>query len=178
MRSPGPSAPTFAPLTAGHGSGRPVQPLLLVDVDGVISLWGFDLDARPPGSFVVVDGIPHFLAEQAGRHLRALVGAYELVWCTGWEEKANEVLPHAIGVGPLPYLSFDAVPGTTPAHWKLPAIDAYAGPRRPLAWVDDAHDEACERWARERPGPTLLVGTDPALGLTAREAAVLRDWRG
>ena len=166
-------------MTAPHGSARSVQPLLLVDVDGVISLWGFDLDARPPGRFAVVDGVPHFLSQEAGVHLRALDGAFELAWCTGWEEKANEVLPHAIGVGPLPYLELDRharTAPTTPAHWKLPAIDAYAGADRPLAWVDDAHDTACERWARERPGPTLLVPTDPALGLTEREAAVLRSW--
>ncbi len=158
-----------------------MQPLLLVDVDGVISLWGFDLSSRPPGSFAVVDGIPHFLSQQAADHLRGLVGAYTLVWCTGWEEKANEVLPGALGLGPFPHLELDrhatSAP-TTPAHWKLPAIDAYAGPHRPLAWIDDAHDGACERWARERPGPTLLVPTDPATGMTGREARLLRAWGG
>ena len=158
---------------------RSVQPLLLVDVDGVISLWGFDPGARPPGSFAVVDGIPHFLSHEAAIHLRALVGAYELVWCTGWEEKANEVLPAALGLGPFEHLELDRhaqTAPTTPAHWKLPAIDASTDPRRPLAWIDDAHDEACERWARERPGPTLLVPTDPATGMTDREARVLREW--
>ena len=46
------------------------------------------------------------------------------------------------------------------------AIDAYAGPDRPLAWIDDAHDDTCDAWADERPGPTLLVATDPAVGIT------------
>ena len=37
------------------------RPLLLIDVDGVISLFGFD-PARPPdGNFQNVDGIAHFL---------------------------------------------------------------------------------------------------------------------
>ena len=169
-------------MTAAHGSARSVQPLLLVDVDGVISLWGFAPgDARPPVSPVLVDGIPHLLSHRAAEHLRALVGAYELVWCTGWEEKANEVLPRALGIGPFPHLELDrhatSAP-TTPAHWKLPAIDHHAGPDRALAWIDDAHDAACERWARERPGPTLLVPTDPAVGLSDREVRVLREWRG
>jgi len=155
-----------------------LRPLLMVDVDGVISLWGFDAAGpRPSGQFAVVDGIPHFLAHEPARHLKALDDRYELVWCTGWEEKANEVLPGALGLGPFDHLRFDAPPGSTPGHWKLAAIDAYAGPVRPLAWVDDAHNAACERWAEARPGPTLLVPTDPAHGLTAREARVLREWR-
>src|SRR5688572_19921759 len=95
------------------------KPVLLVDVDGVISLWGFDADRRPAGAFASVDGIPHFLSQQAAEHLLALADVYELVWCTGWEEKANEVMPHALGIGPLPYLSFDHTPAgtTTPGHW-------------------------------------------------------------
>ena len=62
------------------------------------------------------------------------------------------------------------------AHWKLAAIDAHAGPGRPVAWVDDAHDERCRAWARERPGPTLLVTTDPSTGLTEAHADQLEAW--
>src|ERR1700761_3194764 len=48
------------------------RPLLLVDVDGVISLFGFD-PARPPdGNFQIVDGIAHFLSAEAARHLLEL----------------------------------------------------------------------------------------------------------
>jgi hypothetical protein len=152
------------------------KPLLLVDVDGVISLWGFGSDKRPPGAFASVDGIPHFLSQEAGRHLQALAGTFELVWCTGWEEKANEHLPAAIGVGPLPYLSFDAhTPRTTPAHWKLAAVDQYTRGRA-AAWIDDALDDECRAWAAGREEPTLLVDTDPAEGLVAAHARRLRAW--
>jgi hypothetical protein len=161
------------------------KPVLLVDVDGVISLWGFDGRSRPPGAFASVDGIPHFLSQEAADHLLALAGAFELVWCTGWEEKANEYLPYALGLGPLPYLSFDGAgragsdpaDGTTPGHWKLGAIDAYVGDR-PAAWVDDAHDDACHRWAAARGAPTLLVPTDPAEGLVTAHARRLHAWAG
>ncbi len=155
------------------------KPLLLVDVDGVLSLWGFPPDARPDGSFRAIDGTPHFLSAEAGRHLHALAEAFDLVWCTGWEEKANWYLPHALGLPePLPYLSFDrhvAPGGTTPGHWKLAAIDAHAGDR-PAAWIDDAHNEACEAWVDGRDAPTLLVPTDPAEGLVERHARQLRAW--
>ena len=155
------------------------KPLLLVDVDGVISLWGFDLDSRPDGSYHAVDGLPHFLSHEAGRHLLALSGAFELAWCTGWEEKANEYLPELLGLpGPLPFLSFDrhVSAGTTmPGHWKLGAIDAFIGDR-PAAWIDDAFNDACHEWARERSAPTLLVRTEPATGLVAEHAEALLDW--
>ena len=151
-------------------------PLLLVDVDGVISLFGFDLDARPPGAFENVDGIHHYLSAAAGEHLRALASAFELVWCTGWEERANEYLPHSLGLpGPFPFLTFDGSPGASARHWKLDAIDAYAGPDRPVAWIDDDH-AGCQDWAEARPGPTLLVTSDPAIGITAAHVEELLDW--
>lgn len=158
------------------------KPLLLVDVDGVISLFGFAPHARPAGSFAMVDGIAHFLSATAGEHLRRLAHAFEPVWCTGWEEKANEYLPHALGLdGPWPHLSFAraAGPGSSAlGHWKLDAIDAYAG-ARPLAWIDDLHGEPCERWASARGAagtPTLLVTTDPAVGMTEPHVERLLGW--
>jgi hypothetical protein len=153
------------------------QPLLLVDVDGVISLFGFDPARRPDGRFEVVDGIAHFLSATAGEHLLRLGEAFDLAWCTGWEEKANEYLPRALGLpGPLPHLSFDGVTPEVDGHWKLAAIDAYAGTDRAVAWIDDAHDERCETWASARGAPTLLVGTNPAVGLTDEHVERLLAW--
>lgn len=152
------------------------KPVLFVDVDGVISLWGFSSDRRPAGEFVNVDGILHFLSATAAEHLPRLAESFELVWCTGWEERANEYLPKALRLpGSLPFLTFDRNPGRGHGHWKLAAIDAYAGDR-PLAWIDDAHDEACHAWAAARAAPTLLVSTLPAVGLTGAHADELRAW--
>jgi hypothetical protein len=149
-----------------------------VDIDGVISLFAFDAGGQPEGSFHSIDGIPHFLSSVAAEHLLALASIFELVWASGWEEKANEYLPHLLGLPKLPYLSFDRrVRGTrrTNAHWKLESIDSYAA-SRPLAWVDDAFNEACHEWASARPVPTLLVETLPASGLTSLEAETLEGW--
>lgn len=152
------------------------KPVLFVDVDGVISLFGFTADARPAGRFEIVDGIAHFLSATAGEHLRQLADHFEPVWCTGWEEKANEYLPHALGLaGPWPHLVFERNPGRTHAHWKLDEIEAYAG-ARPLAWIDDAHGDACETWAAERSAPTLLVTTAPAIGMTGADVTQLLSW--
>lgn len=153
------------------------RPLLLVDVDGVISLFGFDHAAPPSGRFQLVDGVAHFLSARAGTHLRRLAEAFELAWCTGWEEKANEYLPLALEIhGPLPHVVFDPATRPPAAHWKLDGIDRHVEPARPLAWLDDAHDEDCRAWAATRSGPTLLVTTDPAVGLTDREVQRLLSW--
>ena len=153
------------------------KPLLLIDVDGVISLFGFD-PARPPeGRFQLVDGIVHLLSATAGKHLRELAAEFELAWCTGWEEKANEYLPLALELpGPLACLSFGAAVPIPDAHWKVAAIDAFAGSERPVAWIDDAHDDSCAEWARRRPGPTLLVPTEPATGIGPEHVRALREW--
>jgi HAD domain in Swiss Army Knife RNA repair proteins len=164
--------------TPDQPNGRGHQrPLLLVDVDGVISLFGFDPASPPQGTWQIVDGIAHLLSATAGAHLRRLAGDFELAWCTGWEEKADEYLPHALELKErFPYVSFtDAVP-TVDGHWKLEAIDRYAGAERPVAWIDDAHDERCRVWAEERPGPTLLITTDPARGLTEEHVEQLLGW--
>lgn len=155
-------------------------PVLFVDVDGVISLFGFPPNRPPAGRFHLVDGIPHLLSASAGEHLRQLAVSFETVWCTGWEEKAGEHLPHLLGgLDSYPHLTFARNPGRENAHWKLDAIAAYAGPRRPLAWIDDAHDAECAAWARTRSqagAQTLLIGTDPAVGLTDSDVTALTDW--
>src|ERR1700758_3704799 len=116
------------------------RPLLLVDIDGVISLYGFDHSRPPAGSFVSIEGIAHFLSARAGEQLLALRDEFELVWCSGWEEKAAEHLPFALGLpSGLAHLTFAPGGGELNRHWKLAAIDLYAGGRRPLAWVDDDH---------------------------------------
>jgi hypothetical protein len=152
--------------------------MLLLDVDGVISLFGFDHDRPPPGRYVLVDGIMHFLSTTAQALVAELAEPFELVWCTGWEEKADEHLPAQLGLPRgLAHLTFAvADAGAAPRHWKLEAIDAFAGPRRPLAWIDDAHDDSCRQWAADRSGPTLLVVTEPAVGITDTHVRALRQW--
>jgi hypothetical protein len=124
----------------------------------------------------LVDGIPHWLSSGAGALLRRLARTFHPVWCTGWEERAEEHLPRLLGLpGGWEHLSFRDRPEPD-AHWKLAAIAARVGTHHPVAWVDDAHDEACRNWAIERPGPTLLVATSPEQGLTTEHADRLEAW--
>ncbi len=145
------------------------RPLLLVDVDGVIAL--FNLDGQEqPGTWHLIEGFAYYLATAPATLLHAAAEHFELVWCTGWEDRANDHLPRLGGLpGPLPVIRFARNPGRANAHWKLDEIDAYAG-ERPVAWIDDALDEHCERWAAERTArgiATLLVRTEPHRGMLA-----------
>ena len=145
----------------------------------MISLFGFPSGMPPPGRFHWVDGIAHCIGDACGSRVRRLVESFELVWATGWEEKANEYLPHLLDlpVRELPVLTFDGRAAWGSAHWKLDAIDRYAGDR-PAAWIDDNLDETCEEWARSRAAPTLLVRSESATGLGEQHVEELLAWAG
>jgi hypothetical protein len=153
------------------------KPILFVDVDGVISLFGFAPDAAHlPGPFHWIDGIAHCIPEAVGARLTRLEERFELVWATGWEEKANEYLPFILGLrSEFPVLLFEGRAVFGSAHWKLEAIDGYAGDR-PAAWIDDNIDDACRLWALHRDAPTLLVQTEPPIGMTDEHVDELLAW--
>jgi hypothetical protein len=153
------------------------RPILAVDVDGVISLFGFEgpLD-QVPGRFHLIDGIAHCIADGVGGRLRRLAEHYELIWATGWEERANEHLPNLLGLpDDLPTLTFGGRARFGTAHWKLEALEEYSGSRA-LAWIDDSLDESCFTWAERRPAPTLLVHARSDEGLTDAHVETLLSW--
>jgi hypothetical protein len=151
------------------------RPILAVDVDGVISLFG--AETPPDRAFTkleLVDGVPHLISLPVGERLVRLSEHFELVWASGWEDKANFYLPGLLGLPDLPHVSFaDVAPGA--AHWKLDPLADYAM-GRPLAWVDDNFNESCFAWAEERAEPTLLVPTESHLGLEEAHVEALRQW--
>ena len=162
--------------TSGDTVESVERPLLAVDVDGVISLLGFDDPTEAPGEFQLIDGVAHCISREAGDRLRRLSEWYDLVWATGWEERANDYLPALLGLpGELPYLTFDGQARFGSAHWKVDAISDYAGDR-PVAWIDDCIDESCRFWAHMRHGPTLLVPVDPRRGLEESQTEALITW--
>jgi len=142
----------------------------------VISLFGFregyglaygdaPFAGRPDGALHQINGIPHYIRKSCGEHIRALSEYFEPVWATGWEETANDFLPHILGLPDhLPYLTFDGRVAAGGAHWKVEAISEYAG-QRPAAWIDDNLDETCFAWAEARSAPTLLIETERHTGM-------------
>jgi hypothetical protein len=152
------------------------RPILAVDVDGVISIFGFD-EAPPKeeAKFELVDGMVHCISLLAGERLLRLADHYDLVWATGWEDRANDYLPNILGLPELPHLTFNGTARFGSAHWKLGPLEKYCRGRA-VAWIDDNFDESCYEWARARPEPTLLVPTEPQLGLEEAHTEALAAW--
>ena len=164
---------------AAYAPGMADRPILAVDVDGVISLFGFE---QPPdrsvARFELIDGMVHCVSIAAGERLRRLAELYDLVWATGWEDRANDHLPALLGIPELPVVRFGGAAKFGTAHWKVAPLEEY-GRGRALAWIDDSLDESCFDWARARESsglPTLLVPTESALGLEEAHAEALAAW--
>jgi hypothetical protein len=157
-------------------------PVLAVDIDGVISLFGFDQPEpgrggpnNVPGEFHLIDGMLHCISLDTGPRLKRLGKIYELIWASGWEDRANDHLPNILGLPELPYLTFDGRARFGTAHWKLEALEEYGG-SRPLAWIDDSLDASCHEWAEQRAAPTLLVPTESDVGLLDVHVEVIEQW--
>lgn len=156
--------------------GNDKQPILFVDVDGVISTWGFD-HGDPPGSLHNVEGIFHHIAPQAARCLHQLIPHFEMIWATGWGDRANDHLPFILGLpDKWEVVDFKVRPSLDGSgHWKLDALGERALDL-PAAWIDDGHNDACRAWADARPAPTLLVSTEVSVGITDEHVSQLIAW--
>ena len=124
----------------------------------------------------LIDGVAHCISRPAGERLRRLADHYDLIWATGWEERANEHLPMLLGLpGELPYLKFG---GQRPLRHRALEARRDRGLRgRPAAGLDRRLlDDSCRQWALRRPAPTLLVETDPTRGLEEAHVDALLAW--
>lgn len=153
------------------------KPLLFIDVDGVISTYDFGAEDLDPRHLHMVDGILHHIRAEKADRIKTLLPHFDNVWATGWGERANEHLVFILGMPEeLEVVEFAVTPSTDGSgHWKLDALTEFSG-SRPAAWIDDGHNEACAAWAAERDAPTLLVSTDPFIGVTDEQVAELIDW--
>jgi hypothetical protein len=77
------------------------------------------------------------------------------------------------GLAAMPVVAFPPAPFDAAA--KVPAIDAFVG-QRAAAWVDDIVTGEAERWAIERPYPTLIIQVEPSAGLTRAHVDELISW--
>lgn len=149
-----------------------MRPLLLLDVDGVLCPFegampvtrrvgpeGYERVELPKGYH---DEFLWVSASNAAR-LRRLSEVFEIVWATGWGHLANRVVGPLHELEELPVIELEASGGPT---WKLASVAAYAGDERPCAWIDDDLGGDAEHWVEQRPGPALLVRSEPQQGLT------------
>jgi hypothetical protein len=151
------------------------KPILAVDIDGVLLLFGFEEAPQWPAAEVALIGdAMHCISLEGGERLRELAESFEIVWASGWEGRSTEV-GRRLDLPDFPHLTFKGAARFGSAHWKTEPLEAYAQ-GRPLAWLDDSLDERCYRWARARPEPTLLVEVKSELGLQEVHVEALTAW--
>ena len=138
-----------------------MRPLLVLDVDGVLSPTGRSV----PAGFerVTSEDFDVVVARQHGDWLRSLASLFEPVWGTTWGNSANDVFGSVLQLPVWPVIPLDDLPrdGTR----KLTAVARYVGDRS-MAWVDDELYDDARAWAESRSAATLLVATRGSVGLT------------
>ena len=140
----------------------------------MLSLYG----GRHPASVVgtQVDGVPHFLSRPAAAVLRSLADAFECVWCTGWEERADEHLPALLDLPRgWPCVRFTDPPSLD-LHWKLSAIDAFAGPDRAAGLDRRRPRRELPRVGGQPPGPDAARDDAAASRADGGARRALRAW--
>lgn len=152
-----------------------MKPILLLDVDGVLSPFGSQDD--PQGYFLlnVSDDFAYWVSHENTRRLRELGEHFELHWGTGWAD------PHPVmgvfhDLPPLPHVDYAAsvvVVGFD--TWKLPFIIDWVKDR-PVAILDDEMREDAFAWADHREAPTLIVRPSAVEGMTDAHVMELITW--
>jgi hypothetical protein len=152
------------------------RPVLLIDVDGVLNVYGVDDCPEGYAEFELFpdDDEPARLCVLHGEWLRELGEQFDLAWASGWGFDAHRVLGPILGLEEFPYVPMPAIP--FPPAEKVPAIAAFLGERQ-AAWLDDVVTPEARAWARERSAPTLLVDVDHRNGLERRHVDELMAWR-
>ena len=109
---------------------------------------------RRAARFHSIDGIPHFLSATAAAHLLELAEHFELVWASGWEEKANEHLPHLLGPARRPAVPALRARRSGAANAPLEARRDRRLRRRARRWPGSTtrFNDACHDWARRARG--------------------------
>jgi hypothetical protein len=157
------------------------RPILFLDVDGVIIPYG-GAETAPDSATVALFG-----PEADEDHLSRIDPEHgprlsdlecSLVWATGWEDEANDVISPRVGLPRLPVVawSWSDVDGPRRLHWKTRDLIAFAD-GRPFVWVDDELGEFDREWVTlHHPAPALLHHIDARIGLTGADIAAIGDW--
>lgn len=155
--------------------------ILAVDVDGVLNACN---DGPPDPGWQDARAHGYRIRYNPGHGARLLAIAEEtgaeLVWCTTWEEMANQHIRQLVGLPELPWVPME--PGRAGLKFsqyqgigvtKAAAMRIYAGDR-PFCWLDDEPDAAGE--LRSLAVPHLVVYVNDETGLQDEHFEAARAW--
>lgn len=151
----------------------PGQPVLLLDIDGVINVFqcslGRETQLAPHlPSVKLLPGLETWLTQ--------LDRAYYLVWCSHRGALANIDAASAWGLAPRPLIE---PPRRAAADWKAAAVRAaFAGWPGAIAWVEDGFSLDARAWAAERLrlGWRTWLADVSQTGLTEQLTHMLLEW--
>ncbi len=134
----------------------PTEPLLFLDIDGVVNKIGPSFPRKLPKG----RGTPLHIPEGTAQRVARLLVAFEPVWATQWGKWAHRAWRGPLGLSgePWPFLEYGGA--------KLPAIERFAGDRR-WAWVDDKAESSSNG---------LVISPHPEIGLTDEHVEALLDF--
>ena len=137
-----------AAMMPGVDSER-LRPFLLVDIDGVLSV--YDVEACPEGyeefQLFADDPEPSLLCRAHAQWLAELARAFDLVWASAWGFQANERLCPVLGLDPLPFVPMPPIPLIRRRRSRL---SRHTVGDRPAAWLDDLIGDEARQWAEQR----------------------------
>lgn len=146
---------------------------LLIDIDGVINVETSNRLAKRAGlrstHVRVPDGHRYKIHYDPKIHAwlkQARAAGLTPVWCSTWQDLANELLANQLGLEPLPIVEFDK----SNEGSKVPGILRFLSGDRlgdAFVWIDDEildSDRALLRDAAA--GPYELIDTEPDTGWT------------
>lgn len=165
------------------------QPVLLLDVDGVLNPRLEPEAAAAAGytrhTFTLTTQYPQTISPwlnlQHGQWLRELADhGLQLAWCTSWEHAAAQHIAPVLGLPEMPVVEVGPMGGAVfdGCSAKAPAVTSWLGDR-PAVWLDDVHGAGDHKWARDRTEngiPTLLVTVVPSEGFIRSQVDAITRW--
>lgn len=166
--------------TSGLDPARAHQPLLLLDIDGVVNAYAYrpGTTALPNDAFtdlqefpVLTDGGQSFrfwVSPMLVASLLVLAEQVEVAWLTTWQDQANSRVAPALGLPAFPVAARDcAALGRWDSDWKVQAALEALQLGRPLIWADDTEIGPRARRVFAASGVQhQLIVPHPRVGLT------------